>query len=50
MTEEQKSIMGDLRKAIFAYDAGLAAESAEKAIAAGIAPVEAMNVMTVAIR
>jgi corrinoid protein of di/trimethylamine methyltransferase len=50
MTDEQKGIIANLRKAIFEYDANLAARSAEQAIAKGISPVEAMNLMTVAIR
>ncbi len=50
MTDEQKSILDNLRKAIFEYNSALAKESAQKAIESGVSPVEAMNVMTVAIR
>jgi corrinoid protein of di/trimethylamine methyltransferase len=50
MTDEQRSVLDDLRKAIFQYNADLARVSARKAIELGIGPVEAMNVMTVAIR
>jgi len=50
MTDEQKYILDNLRKAIFEYNAALAKESAQKAIESGVSPVEAMNVMTVAIR
>jgi len=50
MTDEQKSILDNLRKAIFEYNSALAEESARKAIQSGVSPVEAMNVMTVAIR
>jgi len=50
MTDEQKGILDNLRKAIFEYNAELARVSAQKAIELGIGPVEAMNVMTVAIR
>jgi corrinoid protein of di/trimethylamine methyltransferase len=50
MTEEQRGILDNLRKAIFEYNADLARASAQGAIELGINPVEAMNVMTVAIR
>ena len=50
MTDEQKGILDNLRKSIFEYNADLAKESAQKAVERGVGPVEAMNVMTVAIR
>ena len=50
MTDGQKGILDNLRKAIFEYNADLAQESAQQAIEMGVGPVEAMNVMTVAIR
>ena len=50
MTEEQKGVLDNLRKAIFEYNADLARVSAQKAIELDISPLEAMNVMTVAIR
>ncbi|MGQ9616223.1 MAG: cobalamin-dependent protein [Spirochaetota bacterium] len=50
MTEEQKGIIDNLRKAIFEYNAELARKSALHAIEKEIDPVEAMNVMTIAIR
>ena len=50
MTDEQKGIIENLRKAIFEYNAKLAKESATQAIEKVIDPVEAMNVMMVAIR
>jgi hypothetical protein len=49
MTDEQKGIIENLRKAIFEYNAKLAKESATQAIEKVIDPVEAMNVMKVAI-
>jgi corrinoid protein of di/trimethylamine methyltransferase len=50
MTDEQKGILENLRKAIFEYDAALAKESSQQAVEKGIDPVEALNAMTVAIR
>jgi corrinoid protein of di/trimethylamine methyltransferase len=50
MTDEQKKIIDNMRKAIFEYNSDLARESAQEAIGKGIDPVEAMDVMTVAIR
>ncbi len=50
MADEKKGILDNLRKAIFEYDRDLAARSAEEAVGEGIDPVEAMNVMTEAIR
>ena len=50
MTDEQKGVLDNLRKAIFEYNADLARVSAQRAIELGVGPVEAMNVMTVAIR
>jgi corrinoid protein of di/trimethylamine methyltransferase len=50
MNDDQKTIIDKLRKSIFEYDAELAAKSAQQAIESGISPVEAMNVMTFAIR
>lgn len=50
MTDEQKRIIDNLRKAIFEYNSDLARESAQEAIEKGIDPIEAMDVMTVAIR
>lgn len=50
MTEDQKGIINNLRKAIFEYNAELARKSAIQAIEKEIDPVEAMNVMTIAIR
>jgi corrinoid protein of di/trimethylamine methyltransferase len=46
----EKDIFDNLRKAIFEYDRDLAARSAKEAVEKGIDPIEATNVMTVAIR
>jgi len=50
MEEEKKVILDNLRKAIFDYNNDLAFQSAKKAVEKGIDPIEAMNVMTGAIR
>jgi len=50
MAEEKKEVLDSLRKAIYEYNNELAAESAKKAVEMGIDPLEALDVMTVAIR
>jgi corrinoid protein of di/trimethylamine methyltransferase len=50
MEEEKKVILDNLRKAVFDYNNDLAFQSAKKAVEKGIDPIEAMNVMTGAIR
>jgi corrinoid protein of di/trimethylamine methyltransferase len=50
MANDKKGILENLRKAIFEYDRDLAARSAEEAVGEGIDPIEAMDVMTEAIR
>ena len=50
MAEEKKDILDNLKKAVFEYDRQLAARSAVEAVEKGIDPIEAMNVMTTAIR
>ena len=50
MAEEKKEILGNLRKAIYEYNNDLAASSAKRAVELGIDPLEALDVMTVAIR
>ncbi len=50
MTDEEKIIFDNLRKSIFGYNNELARKSAEEAVEKRIDPVEALNVMTVAIR
>jgi len=50
MSEEKKAVLDNLRKAVYDYNNELASESADKAVKLGIDPLEALNVMTVAIR
>ncbi len=50
MNDEKTTILENLRKAIQTYDNNLALESAKKAVELGIDPLEALDVMTVAIR
>ncbi len=50
MEEEKKETLENLRKAVFEYDKELAQASAKKAVEQGIDPLEALDVMTVAIR
>jgi corrinoid protein of di/trimethylamine methyltransferase len=50
MEEEKKVILDNLRKAVFDYNNDLAFQSAKKAVEKGIDPIEAMHVMTGAIR
>jgi len=50
MEEEKKQTLENLRKAVFEYDKELAQASAKKAVEQGIDPLEALDVMTVAIR
>jgi trimethylamine corrinoid protein len=50
MADERKGILDNLRKAIFEYNNNLASASAIAAVKKGIDPLEAMKVMTVAIR
>lgn len=50
MAEEKKEVLDSLRKAIYEYNNELAEESAKKAVEMGIDPLEALDVMTVAIR
>ena len=50
MAEEKKEVLENLRKAVFDYNNELASESAKKSVELGIDPLEALNVMTVAIR
>jgi trimethylamine corrinoid protein len=47
---EKKEILDNLRNAIREYNGNLAAESARKSVELGIDPVEALDVMTVAVR
>jgi len=50
MEEEKKQTLENLRKAVFEYDKELAQASAKKAVEQGLDPLEALDVMTVAIR
>ena len=50
MNDEKKTILENLRKAIFEYDNDLASESARQTVEKGIKPLEALDVMTSAIR
>ena len=50
MNEDKKSVLDNLRKAIYEYNNDLAASSAKRAVELGIDPLEALDVMTVAIR
>jgi len=50
MDEETKTILENLRKAVFEYDNDLAARSAAQSVEKGIDPLEALDVMTTAIR
>ena len=50
MVEQEKEILDNLRKAVYEYNNDLASESADKAVELGIDPLEALDVMTVAIR
>lgn len=50
MADEKKDILDNLRKAVVEYNNELASQSAKEAVEKGIDPVEALNVMTVAIR
>ncbi|RKX95526.1 MAG: hypothetical protein DRP84_03980 [Spirochaetes bacterium] len=50
MAEEKKEVLDNLRRAIYEYNNELAVESAKKAVEIGIDPLEALDIMTVAIR
>jgi len=50
MAEEKKEVLDNFRRAIYEYNNELAVESAKKAVEIGIDPLEALDIMTVAIR
>ena len=50
MTDKKNDVLDTLRKAVFEYDNKLAFEAAKEAVEKGIDPIDAVNVMTVAIR
>lgn len=50
MGEEKKAVLDNLRTAIFTYSGELASDSAKKSVELGIDPLEALDVMTVAVR
>lgn len=50
MGEEKSQVLENLKKAVFEYNRNLAYDSAKRAVELGIEPLEALKVMTVAIR
>ena len=50
MAGDKKEVLNNLRKAVYTYDNELASKSARESLELGIDPLEALDVMTVAIR